>query len=88
VPTLARAPSWGTGEWELRNAGDEVLLLDGQNRLVDVVVYGDAAYPGVVAHPGVTLSSHSLERYPPSLDTDDCSQDFRDWPFPNPGSVP
>ena len=88
VPNLARSPSWGEGEWELRNDGDEVLLLDGLNRPVDVVVYGDNTYPGVVPHPGVSFYTHSLERYPPSLDTDNCSQDFRDWAFPNPGELP
>ena len=88
VPNLARSPSWGEGEWELRNDGDEVLLLDGLNRPVDVVVYGDNTYPGVVPHPGVSFYTHSLERYPPLLDTDDCSQDFRDWAFPNPGELP
>jgi phosphatidylserine/phosphatidylglycerophosphate/cardiolipin synthase-like enzyme len=88
VPTLAPAPDWGEGEWELRQDGDQVLLLDDQNRPVDVVVYGDAAYPGVVPHPGVTLYTHSLERSPPESDTDDCSRDFRDWPFPNPGQRP
>lgn len=87
VPTLARSPSWGKGEWELRNGGDEVLLLDGLNRPVDGLVYGDDAYPGIVAHPGVSLYTHSLERYPPRLDTDDCSLDFRDWAFPNPGEL-
>ena len=88
VPTLLPAPDWGEGEWELRGDGDQVLLLNAQNQPVDIVVYGDAAYPGVVAHPGVTYSSHSLERFPPNSDTDDCSRDFRDWPFPNPGAVP
>jgi hypothetical protein len=52
-----------------------------------VLVYGDNAYPGVVAHPGISLYTHSLERHPPRLDTDDCSLDFRDWPFPNPGEL-
>ena len=47
-----------------------------------------AVYSGVVPHPGVTFPSHSLERYPPFLDTDDCSVDFRDWPFPSPGALP
>jgi hypothetical protein len=88
VPNLARSPSWGEGEWELRNDGDEVLLLDALNRPVDVVVYGDNTYPGVVPHPGVSFYTHSLERYPPRLDTDNCSQDFRDWAFPNPGELP
>jgi hypothetical protein len=88
VPTLPHSPSWETSECELRNVGDEVLLLDGQNRPVDVVVYGDAAHPGITPHPGVTLSGHSLEQYPPFQDTDDCSQDLSDWPFPHPGEVP
>jgi uncharacterized repeat protein (TIGR01451 family) len=87
VPNLTHAPSWGEGEWELRNDGDEVLLLDGLNRPVDVVVYGDNTYPGVIPHPGVSFYTHSLERYPPRLDTDDCSRDFRDWAFPNPGEL-
>jgi hypothetical protein len=54
---------------------------------VDVVVYGDAAFPGVVPHPGVVYG-HSLERDPIWLDTDDCSSDFRDWPYPSPGNLP
>jgi hypothetical protein len=88
VPTLTPYASWGTGEWELGRDGDEVLLLDGHDRAVDAVVWGDGNYHGLVPHPGVSLFTHSLERYPPVLDTDDCSIDFRDWPFPNPGQVP
>jgi len=81
-------PPWGTGEWHLRNDGDQVLLLGCANAVVDAVAYGDAVYPGVVPDPGVGLYTHSLERYPPQFDTDDWSLDFRDWPFPNPGELP
>jgi phosphatidylserine/phosphatidylglycerophosphate/cardiolipin synthase-like enzyme len=88
VPTLERDDDWGAGEWWLRDDGDQVLLLDGGYGVVDVVAYGDAAYPGVVPHPGVSFYTHSLERDPPRFDTDDCSVDFRDWAFPNPGEVP
>ena len=88
VPTLLPALLWGTGEWHLRNDGDQVLLLDQTCGAVDVVVYGDAVYPGVVPHPGVAFYSHSLERYPPLFDSDNCALDFRDWPFPNPGTLP
>jgi cardiolipin synthase len=88
VPDLIPSASWGLGEWHLRDDGDEVLLLHELNQTVDVVVYGDATYQGVIPHPGVSLFSHSLERYPPWFDTDDCSLDFRDWPFPNPGELP
>jgi hypothetical protein len=88
VPSLKLHPSWGTGEWHLRNDGDEILLLDANDRRVDIVVYGDATFPGIVPHPGVSLYTHSLERYPYAYDTDDCAVDFRDWPFPNPGELP
>jgi len=88
VPDMLPYPAWGTGGWQLANGGDQVLLLDGLDQPVDVVAFGSAAFPGMVAHPGVSLSGHSLERFPPLFDTDDCSADFRDWPFPNPGQLP
>jgi uncharacterized repeat protein (TIGR01451 family) len=84
---LTHAP-WGEGDWGLSNAGDEVLLLDGSDLAVDVVVYGDGHFPGVVPHPGGIAFDHSLERYPGWLDSDDCSLDFRDWAFPSPGDLP
>ena len=88
VPDLARHPAWGTGYLALANDGDELLLLDSAGRPVDVLVWGSGSFPGVLPHPGVELDGHSLERYPPWLDRDDCSRDFRDWPDPNPGHVP
>jgi hypothetical protein len=88
VPTLQPYPAWGAGEWYLSNEGDEVVLLGGSDRAVDVVVYGNGGFPGVAPHPGVSLWSHSLERFPYLFDSDDCSVDFRDWPFPNPGELP
>jgi hypothetical protein len=87
VPDMRRYGAWGEGDWGLRNGGDEVLLIDSGDRAVDVVVYGDADFPGVVRHPGVVYG-HSLERAPVWFDTDDCSSDFRDWPYPGPGSLP
>jgi hypothetical protein len=88
VPDLTPIPLWGAGEWHLSNLGDEVVLLNADSMPVDVVVYGDGEYPGVEAHPGVSLHTHSLERFPFAYDTDNCSVDFRDWAFPNPGELP
>ncbi len=88
VPNLVKYAAWGTGDWGLSNTGDEMLLLDGNDQAVDVVVYGAGSYPGVVPHPGGIAYGHSLERYPAWLDTDDCSADFRDWPYPHPGELP
>ncbi len=88
VPTLLPYSLWGTGDWHLSNTGDEIILLDGHDTPIDVLVYGTGSFPGVVPHPGVTVTTHSLERFPYMFDTDDCSLDFRDWPFPNPGVLP
>jgi hypothetical protein len=74
--------SWGDGEFELGNSGDEVLLLDPANHPVDVVVYGTGRYSGVVPHPGVDWPD-TLERIPANIDTNDCSRDFEPGGSPN-----
>jgi hypothetical protein len=84
VLDMLRYAPWGEGDWHLGNDGDQVLLLEGSDTPVDVVAFGTGAYPGVVAHPGVSVYAHSLERHPARYDTDDCIVDFRDWPFPQP----
>ena len=88
VPDLVPHPVWGRGDLILSNTGDEVLLLDGAGRPVDVVVWGVGSYPGVVPHPGGTGEGRSLERYPRWMDTDDCRADWRIQPVPSPGRVP
>ncbi|MCB9007774.1 MAG: lamin tail domain-containing protein [Ardenticatenaceae bacterium] len=90
VPDLIDDPAWGdpAALLQLANGGDEVLLRDPTGQVVDVVTYGTGSYPGVVACLPVSASNHSLERFPPYQDTNDCPVDFRDWPFPNPGSLP
>jgi hypothetical protein len=85
---MPKYAAWGKGDWTLRGAGDQVLLLGPDDVPVDVVVYGDASYPGVIAHPGVSVYTHSLERYPPYQDTNNCAVDFRDQFPPRPGQVP
>lgn len=87
-PNMIRVPDWGTGNWNLANGGDQVLLLGPDNVPVDVVVWGTASYPGVIPHPGVSVFTSSLERFPPDRDTDDCSVDFRERAAPNPGVLP
>ncbi|MCB8978571.1 MAG: lamin tail domain-containing protein [Ardenticatenaceae bacterium] len=90
VPDLIDDPAWGdpAALLQLGNSGDEVILRDATGKVVDVVTYGSGSYPGVIACPLVTASNYSLERFPFNRDTDDCSVDFREWPFPNPGSLP
>ncbi|MCP4362139.1 MAG: hypothetical protein GY796_29375 [Chloroflexi bacterium] len=73
---------------QLGNSGDEVILRDTNNQVVDVVTYGDGSYPGIISCNLVASSNISLERFPYWQDTDNCLVDFREWPFPNPGSLP
>lgn len=87
VPNLAKVTEWSSGIWWLARDGDEVLLMDSNNVVIDAVAYGDSPLPLVVPHPGVDYR-HSLERYPVWLDTDDCSLDFRAQPYPHPGALP
>ncbi|MCA9926431.1 MAG: lamin tail domain-containing protein, partial [Anaerolineales bacterium] len=90
VPDLIDDPAWGdpAALLQLANGGDEVILRDGFDQIVDVVTYGSGSFPGVVGCALVTTANHSLERYPYWRDTDDCTADFRDWLFPNPGDLP
>ena len=87
VPNLLPAGAWDGFGLALGNGGDEVLLLGADGAPVDVVTWGDGAYPGVVPHPGGLDQGHSLERRPPHADTDDCSYDFFDRYPPTPGEL-
>jgi hypothetical protein len=64
-------------------------LLDPQNRLVDVLVYGNGSCAGSL--PFVDLGSvyngNSLERWPANRDSNDCGRDFRIRYAPAPGAV-
>jgi hypothetical protein len=69
----------------LADSGDEIVLLDGVDTVVDAVVYQNGSFPGVVPHPGVS-PNHSLERWPPERDTNNCALDFIERLIPTPGS--
>ncbi|MCA9933281.1 MAG: lamin tail domain-containing protein [Ardenticatenaceae bacterium] len=90
VPNLIDDPTWGDPATflQLGNQGDEVILRNTLDQTIDVVTYGTGTYPGVTSCPLVPTSNNSLERYPYWRDTNDCSYDFRIWPFPNPGTLP
>ena len=90
VPDLIDDPAWGdpAAFLQLGNMGDELILRSPAGNLVDLVVYGDGTYPGHASCPLVTGFDHSLERFPYWRDRDNCSDDFRDWAFPNPGQLP
>lgn len=90
VANLIDDATWGDPATflQLGNGGDEVILRDGADCVVDAIAYGTGAYPGVVSCAPVATIGAGLERLPYWRDTDDCTRDFREWPFPSPGSLP
>lgn len=85
VPDLIRYDRWATGRLELGNSGDELLALDREDEIVDAVSWGSST---LALNPAVkaVAPGHSIERYPPYLDTDQAS-DWRDQGDPSPGEV-
>ncbi len=84
VPDLWKYGGWGYSNITLSNSGDEILLLDWEDRVVDSVAYGGSdwdAFQPPVSKPG---QGHSLERYPPHRDKDKAG-DWREREHPSPG---
>jgi len=90
VPDLLDDPAWGDPAAFIRlsNTGDELILRDSNDVVVDVLVYGTGSYPGHTACALLPGPDQTYERYPYWRDTNNCSADFRPWPFPNPGFLP
>jgi hypothetical protein len=87
TPDMLPFTPWAAdAEFHVPNAGDQVLVLDGANTVVDVLTFGNAAYPGVLAAAGVG-SRHSFARRNPAEDTDDCALDFAEQFVPTPFQV-
>lgn len=85
VPDMRKYNPWASGSVSLINTGDEVLVLDNADAVVDSVSWGDSSWafypPCSSPDPGWTL-----ERYPAYLDSD-TTADWREQPIPNPGGV-
>ena len=76
----------GGGSIQLSNGGDEVVLLDPWDGIVDGVSYGNSSYRGFgspVLAPG---EGNSLERYPPERDRDK-PEDWRERRYVSPGKL-
>ncbi len=88
VPELISYTPWSTGTLNLGNAGDQVILLGADDRAIDSAVWGSATFTGTAPYTPTLSANHSLQRWPPDGDTDNCASDFRDQPMPSPGEVP
>lgn len=85
VADMLRYTAWAGGSLELGNSGDEVLLLNAYDEVLDALSWGASrfAFDPTVKSP---TGGHSLERFPASQDTDAAS-DWREQEQPSPGSV-
>ena len=69
-------------------AGDELLLVDPFDTIVDSLSYGTGVLPGVKAHPGGLDAGTSLDRTLAALvDTNAANNDFAVEAFPSPGAL-
>lgn len=74
------ATGWTSGAFNLGDTGDEVLLFDARDTLVDVATYGTGSFAGVTPHL-VVSAGQVLARLSFFPDTDDCVSDFLSaWP--------
>ena len=85
VPDLLPYPEWADGVINLANMGDEVLLMNAEDMLIDSVSWGNSTWAFDPAASDVA-TGHSLERYPAHQDTNQAS-DWIDQTAPNPGQI-
>ena len=87
TPDLTPFPVWAPNiATRIKNGGDELLVLDASNTVLDVFTFHGGSWPGVVATAASSPGS-STQRVPWNSDTDDCSVDFVDQPSPSPRSL-
>jgi hypothetical protein len=85
VPNMVKYTAWASGSTSLSNGGDEVLLLDAADNLVDAVSWGSSTWAFTPSVPA-PAEGHSIERNPASQDTNTAA-DWVDQPSPDPGNV-
>ena len=85
VPTMIKYKNWASGSVSLNNSGDEVVLINELDEQVDSVSWGSSVFAFDPSVPGVG-EGDSIERYPPSRDTDS-SSDWRAQSELSPGQV-
>ena len=85
VPDMGKYSNWANGSVNLSNGGDDLLLIDGDDSVVDAVSWGSSSYAFDPSVPGVG-EGHSLERRPADQDSDS-SGDWIDQANPDPGKI-
>lgn len=85
VPDMQPYRYWATEEFALNNEGDEVVLLDREDQVVDGINYGDKATLFAPAVP-LVVTGQSLARDPAHCDSDTAT-DWLPLSFPSPGTI-
>lgn len=85
VPDMVKYSAWASGSIALANSGDEVLLLDENDVLVDSLSWGSSNWAFNPDAPDVA-AGNSLERNPANIDTDSAG-DWISQNTPAPGTV-
>jgi len=85
VPNMENYTAWTDGNVALHNGGDDVLLLDAGDDVVDGLSWGSSTHFFSPSAPDVS-QGRSLERWPADADTD-AAADWRSQSTPAPGRV-
>jgi predicted extracellular nuclease len=90
VPNLVRYSDWSDGDIQLSNDGDEILVLDDEDRLIDAIVYGDSTtiITGAFSLPSISDASggQSIQRVPADCDTNTAGE-WQPGRYPSPGQI-
>jgi hypothetical protein len=85
IPNMTKYSLWATGPVNLNKTGDELILLDAYDQVVDAVSWGNSTAALDPPIPNVVEGS-SLERRPANRDTDSAG-DWLEQASPDPGLV-
>ncbi len=85
VPNMRNYPLWAGGDIALANGGDELLLLDEKNQIIDSLNYGEKV---TYFSPAITavFQGQSIERSPANCDSNTAT-DWQPQAQPTPGVV-
>lgn len=86
VPDMVPYTPWGRSAVKLSNTGDEALLVNPWDQVLDLIVYGNTGAGGFSPPVPAPKEGHSLERYPPGQDRDQAG-DWRERSSPSPGRL-
>ena len=86
IPDMLPYPKSGSSSIQLSNSGDEVVLLDPWNGVLDGISYGSSSFEDFGPRVPVPAEGNSLERYPPERDRDKPG-DWRERESVSPGKL-